>query len=523
METLGAPPAPSARAAPRGRRALVFVGFMGAGKTSAARTVAAELGALPLDLDHEFERRAGEPIQSFWDREGEPAFRRREEELALELLARPDARVVALGGGTLGSDRVREALRDHTVVHLEVEAEDAWHRAATGGRPLARDRARFDQLHADRRPVYDGAAIASLPPGPRELPRHALPALLALDGAPPATRLEWALVSGGGYPVFAGPGLLRSGFFHPDGPGRRFLVHDPAAGLGEVLEVGGLAHAVEGGERGKTLAHVEEVAREMARAGIGRDDVLVAAGGGVVGDLGGFCAAVYQRGMAWVGVPTTLVAQVDSAYGGKTGVDLPEAKNYLGSFHQPSAVLVDPDALLTLPDAEWAAGYAEVVKTALIAGGALWARVRAGGRPDLGVIMGCVRTKLRVVAQDERDEGRRQVLNLGHTVAHALEAATGYEALRHGEAVALGLLCALRLSGREGLREEVRHLLRAQGLPLGRVAARADDVLALLERDKKRRAGRVPWVLVDAPGTVTHGHVLPPDTVRAAVEEVCER
>ena len=157
-----------------------------------------------------------------------------------------------------------------------------------------------------------------------------------------------------------------------------------------------------------------------------------------MGDLAGFVAATYQRGVPVVQVPTTLVAQVDSAYGGKTGVDLPEAKNYVGAYHQPAGVLADPAVLATLPPAERAAGFAEVLKTALIAGGALWERVAAGARDDDGVVLACARTKLAVVAEDERDGGRRQVLNLGHTVGHALETVTGYGRLRHGEAVGLG-------------------------------------------------------------------------------------
>jgi shikimate kinase/3-dehydroquinate synthase len=248
--------------------------------------------------------------------------------------------------------------------------------------------------------------------------------------------------------------------------------------------------------------------------------VIAAVGGGVVGDLAGFCAAVYQRGMRHVQVPTSLVAQVDSAYGGKTGVDLPEGKNYAGAFHQPSAVICDPSALDTLPPEELAAGYAEVVKTALVAGGPLWARVRQGGDVDAEVILGCVRTKLAVVAEDERDAGRRQVLNLGHTVGHAIEAATGYARYRHGEAVAIGLLAALRLSGREPLRTEVRELLAARGLPSSFGGASVDDVLQLVERDKKRAGGRVPFVLVEAPGDVTPGHEVAPAELRAAVEEV---
>src|SRR5205085_6498883 len=163
---------------------------------------------------------------------------------------------------------------------------------------------------------------------------------------------------------------------------------------------------IAAGEEHRTLAGAEAVWRELAREGMGRDDRIVALGGGVVGDLAGFCAATYQRGVPVVQVPTTVVAQVDSAYGGKTGVDLPEAKNYVGAYHQPAAVVTDVDTLATLPAEELAAGYAEVVKTALIAGGALWKRVAGGGRPDdPQIILDCARTKLAVVAADERDGG----------------------------------------------------------------------------------------------------------------------
>ena len=260
--------------------------------------------------------------------------------------------------------------------------------------------------------------------------------------------------------------------------------------------------------------------RELARAGATRGDLVVAVGGGVVGDLAGFCAAVYQRGMRHVQVPTTLVAQVDSAFGGKTGVDLPEGKNYAGAYHQPSAVIVDPDVLATLPPEEAAAGYVEVVKTALIAGGRLWAHVRAGGDPDDEAILGCLRTKLRIVAEDERDGGRRQVLNLGHTVGHAIEAATGYSRYRHGEAVGLGLLASLRLSGRETLRAEVAELLAARGLPGRFEGASVDEVVALVGRDKKRVGERVPFVLLEAPGEVTPGHDVDEAALRAALEEL---
>ncbi|TML75248.1 MAG: 3-dehydroquinate synthase, partial [Actinobacteria bacterium] len=162
-----------------------------------------------------------------------------------------------------------------------------------------------------------------------------------------------------------------------------------------------------------------------------------------------------------------------------------------------------------------------VVKTALIAGGSLWESVRSGADPDAATILGCLRTKLAVVAEDERDAGRRQVLNLGHTVGHAIEAATGYERLRHGEAVALGLLCALRLSDREELRAEVARLLAARGLPEQVSGVDPEEVVALVARDKKRRGGRVPFVLAEAPGRVSEGHEVSEEDLRTAVEEVC--
>jgi shikimate kinase/3-dehydroquinate synthase len=519
VEALGeAAEAGAAAGKAAGARALVLVGFMGAGKSSTARMLAAELGAQALDSDREIERELGESIPDFFDREGEAAFRAREEEVVLRLLADPRARVVALGGGSLVSERVREAVARHVVVHLEVEPEEAWRRASNKGRPLARDQTRFEQLHGDRAALYDSVAHAILPAGDRNMPRRALAALEALRGAPQDTRLVWASARSGDYPVFIGRGLVASGFFHPHG-GRRFAITDENVALCHTVKADATIK-IPPGETEKTLARAEDVLRELARAGATRDDIAVAVGGGVVGDIAGFCAAVYQRGIRHVQVPTTLVAQVDSAFGGKTGVDLPEGKNYVGAFHQPSAVIVDPSVLATLPAEEAAAGYVEVVKTALIAGGPLWARVRAGGDPDDDVILGCLRTKLAVVAEDERDDGRRQVLNLGHTVGHAIEAATGYARYRHGEAVGLGLLCALRLSDREALRAEVGELLAAHGLPQRLEGATPAEVAELVSRDKKRKGDSVPFVLVEAPGEVTPGHEVDSQALLAAIEEI---
>jgi shikimate kinase/3-dehydroquinate synthase len=501
--------------------AIVLVGFMGAGKSTGARSLAAELGGQALDSDREIEARLGEPIESYFDRHGEEAFREQEESVVCELLAREDAPVIALGGGAVQSERVREALTRHTVVHLEIDPDDAWRRASGKGRPLARDPGRFESLWRDRRALYESVSDVVIPPADRDALRRALPFVLALRDAPSGTRLVWAAAESGDYPVFLGRGLIEAGFFPPLS-GRRFVVTDE--NVARVQRVAGDERIVMmPGEDHKTIHGAEHVLRSLAQSRAERGDLVVAVGGGVVGDMAGFCAAVYQRGMRHAQVPTTLVAQVDSAYGGKTGVDLPEGKNYVGAYHQPSAVLCDPAALDTLPAEETAAGYVEVVKTALIAGGALWARVRQGGEVGGPDIMGCLRTKLAVVAQDERDGGRRQVLNLGHTVGHAIEAATAYARYRHGEAVGIGLLAALRLSDRDALRSEASDLLAARGLPLKFSGASVDEVLALIERDKKRAAGRVPFVLVEAPGEVTPGHDVDADALRAAVEEVYDR
>jgi shikimate kinase/3-dehydroquinate synthase len=502
--------------------ALVFIGFLGAGKAAAARAAAAALGARALDFDAAFEERLGTPPGEFFAGHGERALAEAEDELACELLDAPPAPVLTLSTGALRSERVRGALAAHRVVLLDVDADTAWQRA-NGAQPLARDRGRFDALHAESRAVYEALADAVMTNPSQEAVRHAVPAVRALDSATPGTRLVWARTASRDYPVYVGEGLLGSGL--RPAPGRPFLVTDEAVGALYAERLGPVAAdlRIPPGEEHKTLGEVERVLRGLAAAGMAGDDHVVALGGGVVGDLAGFCAAIYQRGVPVVQIPTTLVAQVDSAYGGKTGVDLPEGKNYAGAYHQPAAVLADPGVLASLPEAELAAGWAEVIKTALIAGGPLWQRVRRSpeARPDADLVLACARTKLAVVAEDERDAGRRQVLNLGHTVGHAIETATGYRRYRHGEAVGLGLLAALALSGRPELREEVAALLSARDLPTA--LDPAIDRAAVAEtvgRDKKRRGGRVGFVLLDAPGQLRTGCRVGDDELAAALEEL---
>ena len=334
------------------------------------------LGVRAIDADHEIERRLGTTIEEYFESHGEAAFRAVEEEVVCGLLERPAAPVLSLGGGAAGSERVRELLARHTVVLLDVDLETAWRRAGNKRRPLARDRERFMALHAQRQPLYESLADAVLLDSSRDEVRKAVHALRSLSRAPAGTKLLWAAADSGSYPVHVAEGLVGSGFWPV--PGRRFVITDDDVGALYRVKEAAAELSMPAGEEHKTLATVERLLRGLAAAGMDHDDHVVALGGGVVGDVAGFCAAVYQRGVRVVQVPTTLVAQVDSAYGGKTGVDLPEGKNYAGAYHQPAAVLVDPSTMATLPQAELAAGWAEVIKTALIAGGTLWERVRGG-------------------------------------------------------------------------------------------------------------------------------------------------
>ena len=523
--------------------ALVLIGFMGAGKSTIARRLARARHTEAGDSDTMLAERFGHSVAAEFELHGEQAFRQAEEELVRGLLAEAGPReVIALGGGSVLSKRTRDALADHLVALVDIDVQLAWERVQAenegSDRPLARDRDAFGLLYDERRELYLGLADA---------------------------RLLWAESASGEYPVLVGRGLLGAG--RDGGLGAGLLSAwplDPAssrpccvtdtnvAGLyGQRL--GGLETAgtdspsvisqpqtrppiaIEAGEEHKTLAGAERVWRELVRRQMTRADHVVALGGGVVGDLAGFCAATYQRGMPVVHLPTTLVAQVDSAYGGKTGVDLPNAKNYVGAYHQPAGVIADPDTLATLPSAELASGWVEVLKTALIAGGPLWERVgrMEGCEVDEDVICECAATKLQVVREDERDGGRRQVLNLGHTVGHAIETATGYRGYRHGEAVGLGLLAALRLSGAAELRGQVKEMLEARGLPVSLDGGGADrgadrsplvgaDAIVLATARDKKRLGReaVPFVLAHAPGEVEIGGQVAESELRAAIEEL---
>lgn len=494
--------------------ALVFTGFMGAGKSTAARATGDALGRTAIDIDAEIERVAGIAIPAIFERDGEARFRALEEQVILETLARAEeGDPIALGGGALGSARVREALGAHTVCWLEIDQAAAWRRVKRSDRPLARDRAAFTRLFAERAVVYEQTADVFLPQGGRSFMTRVAARLLEAGGG---RRLAFGRAGDAVYPVWFGERVW------PVTSDRDVVISDEHVAARHGPRFAHLPQLlIEPGEEHKTLATAEHLWTGLAERGVTRAGRIVAVGGGVVGDVAGFVAATYQRGIPVVHVPTTLVAQVDSALGGKTGVDLPAAKNYVGAYHQPEAVHVIPSMLGTLPHEELAAGYAEVVKTGLIAGGTLWERIRGGAVAEPDVVMGCARVKLDVVARDERDGGARQTLNLGHTIGHAIETVTRYRRYRHGEAVGLGLLAVLRLSGQDTLRGEVRELLAAQGLPVTLdPGIDPGEIVAATRSDKKRLGADVPYVVVDAPGSLRWGQSIGDAEVRAAVEEL---
>jgi shikimate kinase/3-dehydroquinate synthase len=418
---------------------------MGAGKSTIGAHVA-ELTARPfVDLDALIEKRHG-PIADLF-RRSEPEFRAIEEETLAEVLAGAES-VVALGGGAVLSPLNRERLRARAfTVYVDVDVETAWARARGSDRPLAQREEEFRRLYAERQRIYAEAAEAQA----RD-PEGVLLAAVGIDlgGAVTASRLS-ALIAD-----------------------ERVLELHP-------LDVGGSTHAVPAGGPAKSLSVVERLWSELR---IGRDGYIVGYGGGSTTDVAGFVAATYMRGVRWIAVPTTLTGQVDAAIGGKTGIDTASGKNLAGAFHFPERVVIDTGLLATLPERERRAGLAEVVKTGLLAGREVWTL------SEEQMIRACAAYKAGVVLSDPYEtEGGRTVLNLGHTFAHALEAGSAYR-VTHGEAVALGLLAALRLSGQPT--DAVEEVLRPEP-----VEADLEAAWTALKRDKK---GDGVFVLLEAPG-----------------------
>ena len=444
---------------------LALIGFMGAGKSRLGRELARLTNRPFVDTDEEIEKRHG-PIGELFER-GEPEFRQIEEHVVAEALAGPTA-VIALGGGAVVSESTRKRLRRTAfVAWVTVDVDRAWARVRKSGRPLARDREQFGRLFDERADLYD---------------------VLAQGTGQDANSLLLESL----HVIFSSEIACDAAV----------IADERVASLHELPAVGSATltrHLVPAGEQAKTPAVVERLWSELE---IGRDGWIVGFGGGSTTDVAGFVAATHLRGVRWVAVPTTLVGMVDAAIGGKTGINTEKGKNLAGAFHFPWEIRIDPRFLATLPAEERRGGMAEVVKTGLLAGEKLWEL------PEDAMIRASAAFKSAVVLSDPYErEGRRAILNLGHTFAHALEAGSGYE-LRHGDAVALGLLAALRLSGRPT--DVVEDVLAPQPVRVDR--GRAWDALL---RDKKGALNLV--LLGDDGGYVTQ---VPEGDVKRALDEL---
>jgi shikimate kinase/3-dehydroquinate synthase len=529
---------------------LVVVGLPGSGKTAVGRRVAARHDATFVDLDERIEADAGMRIPDIFEGEGEAGFRRRER-AAIDGLGPADAgptltRVIAPGGGAIVDPRNRWRLfQGRRTAWLDVRAEVVAQRLrrSPNVRPLVVGR---DPLGAIRQLVTARARFygaATRVGGVAEMASvvETVDALLA-SPAPAGTTLLRAETRLGR--LVLGEAILASELDAAlrDLEARRaILVSEPGAwaAAGESLadDLASRGWAVERvllpqGEDAKRLSVVEAAARELARLRVERREPLVAVGGGALGDAAGFLAATYLRGMPFIGVPTTLVAQLDSSIGGKTGVDLPEGKNLVGAFHQPASIVIDIAVLATLDERQRRAALAEAVKMGALGDERLLEVLEsdgpaiASGDPvavESGALAELVEraawAKVEVVLADERESGLRMALNLGHSLGHAVEAAAGFRDLLHGEAVAYGLRAAARIGVARGVAPEARAE-RIEGLldrlELGIAPLSLDPavVLELLDVDKKRASGALRWVL-----PTDDGHVIDQDVPEELVRE----
>jgi shikimate kinase/3-dehydroquinate synthase len=465
-------------------RHVALVGFMGAGKSTLAWRAAERTGRVYVDVDSDLEALIG-PIGEYFDRHGEAAFRAVEETAVTEALLRRAPAVVALGGGAVISQATRDLLRERaTTVWLDVDVDTCWERVAGSDRPLARDRPEFDRLFAERRALYESVADAT------------------------ARDADDVVLAAAGIHVRRGA-LERLGRLVP-GDRPVALVADPHVagihGMDAQLALGARlaeTHTLPQGEEAKSILALDRLWQELR---LDRGGTIAALGGGCTTDAAGLAAATSLRGVPWVPVPTTLVGQVDAAIGGKTAIDLPQGKNLVGAFHWPARTVIDPALLETLPPRERREGLAEVVKTGLLADKPLWEL------DDDELVRRCAAFKAGICLRDPHDRGERKLLNLGHTFAHALEAAAGYEGVTHGEAVALGLTAALRLSGRDTA--HVEELLRPKPVRVDRERA-----WEALRRDKKNEGGELRLVLLGDDGP-RYDVALPAADVRRALDEL---
>lgn len=508
---------------------IIITGFMGTGKSTVGPRVAAALGRPFVDLDALIVERSGRSIPQIFAEDGAVAFRRLEAAAVDEVAARCGL-VVATGGGALVSARNRRVLGASSIlVCLRATPEVLEARlAGVSDRPLLQAgdwRARLRELLANRAHAYD--LIPHQVDTSNRSVDEVVAAIVALAGqavpdpvgAGVPVRLT-VRAPGGEYPIVFGAAeelgaLLRE----RELTGRIAIITNEPVGrlhalpLQADLAVAGLEAevlTVAEGEQHKTLATAEALYTQLLERGFDRSSTIVALGGGVIGDLAGFVAATYMRGLPFIQVPTSLLAMVDASVGGKVAVDHPRAKNLIGAFKQPAAVLIDTGFLRTLPPREVRNGLAEVVKHSLIGAPGLFERLESvvadGLEVDSDLVREAVQVKIAVVEEDPFEHGRRTTLNLGHTFAHAFEVLSEFE-IAHGEAVAIGLVAAARLSAVLGhaapaLADRVEALLWRLGLPTAFGRATPEAVWRVMQGDKKKVGRRLRFVLVRDVGDV---------------------
>ncbi len=552
-------------------RQIVLVGLSGVGKSSVGAELATRLGWPLIDTDDLVRERAGSTPAELIVSRGEPAFREIEARVVAEAATREPA-VIATGGGAFQLVANRRALGERGLIcFLDAPPAEIARRlrADPGGsdRPLlAGDlEARLRELEAERRPLYAQADVwtpcLGLTPADvaaRILQRWASDGaqLMAIPGRtgrlsetiPDPSRAATVDTGVERYPIWVGAGerlRIPERMSELGLRGRVFLVSDtnvieqhgaPIARTFEAAGIAGASYVIPAGERSKALRVAQELYTWLASERAERGDVIVALGGGVVGDLAGYVAATYLRGMPVIQVPTSVLAMNDAAIGGKVAVDLPAGKNLVGAFHQPRAVISDVEVLASLPRRSYIEGFAEVIKHAFILDGDLLDVLERNARtlssmtaePELltAIIGRSSRLKALVVSADPQERGLRAILNYGHTIGHGVETAAGLDEYLHGEAVSVGMVGAARIGTRMGVTPEdvsgrLNALLHAFGLPLTATGVDHRAVLAAMRLDKKVSGGRMRFVLLDEVGAPTlHDDVEPAlvdDVVRGLV------
>ncbi len=533
---------------------IILVGMMGSGKTTVGKLLAKQLGKTFVDCDEEIQRRTGVTIPHIFDVEGEAGFRQRES-AALEELTRRHDIVLATGGGAVLNPRNRALLKEGgVVVYLKSNVHDLWQRTRHDqNRPLLRTadpRAKLQELHDQRDALYAEVADVVMHTGKQNV-QSLLARLQQKLGVMRSSTQTGDLkvmqtlhvgLAERSYPIHIGSGLLDSvELLLPYLPRKRVVIvsNTTVAPLYlDRLSAGLERHGIRvqsvilpDGEQYKTAESLNTIYDALLQSRSERSTPLIALGGGVIGDITGFAAATYLRGVPFIQIPTTLLAQVDSSVGGKTGINHPLGKNMIGAFYQPLVVLADTSTLNTLLDRELRAGIAEVIKYGLIRDLPFleWLEanvekllVRDREALQYAIARSC-ENKAQVVGVDERESGERALLNLGHTFGHAIETGMGYGVWLHGEGVAAGTIMAADLSQRMGWLsaqdvKRVRALFERAGLPVVAPKLGAEKYLQLMGLDKKVADGKIRFVLLKALGDAVVTGDVPQDLLDRTLE-----